>query len=89
MENIYAKYILDFSSDIVTIFSFIIYLEIIELNCCELNYNLKRIIIKRSSIDSSPEERKTKFVILEDGEIEEKETFSINSYSKGFSALEK
>ena len=82
MENIYEKYTLDFPSDIITIFSFLIYLEIIELNCCGLNYNLRRIIIERSSRDKFVETRNTKFIFLEDGDIEEKDTSSSGSVSE-------
>ena len=82
MENIYAKYILDFSGDIITNFSFIIYLEIIELNCCELKYNLRRTIIERSESEVSTENRKTKFIFMENGDIEEKDTYSNNSFSE-------
>ena len=88
MENIYAKYTLDFSSDIITIFSFLIYLEISELNCCELNYNLRRIIIERSSKDNFPETRNTKFIFLEDGDIEEKDTSSDHSVSEELGILD-
>ena len=42
------KYILDFSSDIISLIAFLIYLEIIELNFCQYNYNLKKNISKRA-----------------------------------------
>ena len=50
-ENLLQKFLLDESGDIVSIISFLIYLEIIELNCCGLNYNLKKNIIIRSEND--------------------------------------
>ena len=41
------KFLLDVSGDIASIIGFLIYLEIIELNFCGLNYNLKKNIIDR------------------------------------------
>jgi len=46
-----CKYILDFSGNFIAIFGFLIYLEIIELGFCKLNYNLKKSISKRSLDD--------------------------------------
>ena len=88
IENIYVKYILDFSSDIITIFSFIIYLEIIELNFCKLNYNLRRTIMERSSKEKLLEIANTKFIFMENGDIEEKDTNSNNSISEEFEIIE-
>ena len=52
MDNIkFCKYILDFSGNFIAIFGFLIYLEIIELGFCKLNYNLKKSISKRSLDD--------------------------------------
>jgi len=45
---IVAKLILDFIEDILSFIGFLIYLEIIELNFCKLNYNLKRKISDRA-----------------------------------------
>ena len=42
-----AKYFLDISGDIFCLIGFLIYLEVIELNFCGLNYNLKRNITQR------------------------------------------
>ena len=41
------KFCLDFMGDIISIFGFLIYLEIIELNFCKFNYNLRRNITNR------------------------------------------
>ena len=62
IRYIIPKLILDFSGDILSILGFLIYLEIIELNFCGLNLNLRREIIKRgmnelSAIDNDDEER--------------------------------
>ena len=43
------KFFLDFSGDITSIIGFLVYLEIIELNFCKFNYNLRRNIIKRGN----------------------------------------
>ena len=50
-ENQLEKFLLDVSGDIISIFGFLIYLEIIELNFCKLNYNLKKNISARSEHD--------------------------------------
>ena len=42
------KFILDICQDIFSFFGFLVYLEIIELNFCGLNYNLRDKIIKRA-----------------------------------------
>ena len=41
------NFILDFFGDILTFFGFLVYLEIIELNFCNLYYNLRKNIMKR------------------------------------------
>ena len=43
------KFCLDVSGDITSFIGFLVYLEIIELNFCNLNYNLRRNIIKRGN----------------------------------------
>ena len=45
------KLILDFCSDIFAIFGFLVYLEIIELRFCGLDYNLRRKILIRGDKD--------------------------------------
>ena len=47
-----AKFYLDLSGDTFSIIALLIYLEIVELNFNEYNYNLRKTIIKRSLIDS-------------------------------------
>ena len=52
IEKSFIKYyiinfILDISGDILSFFGFLVYLEMIELNCCNLNYNLRKNIMKR------------------------------------------
>ena len=41
------KFFCDISGDIICLFGYLIYLEIIELNCYNLNYNLKKTITIR------------------------------------------
>ena len=45
------KFLLDESGDIASIIGFLIYLEMIELNFCGFNYNLKKNIVERSKSD--------------------------------------
>ena len=44
-------FLLDLSGNIIAILGFLIYLEIIELGFCKLNYNLRKCIAKRSIDD--------------------------------------
>ena len=48
MENIEYKFILDISCDFLSFIGFTVYLELIELNFCGLNYNLGRHISIRA-----------------------------------------
>ena len=47
-----ASFFINLSSDISAIIGFLIFLEIIELNFCGLNKNLRKYIIKRAGDDS-------------------------------------
>jgi len=46
-EKQLEKFLLDISGDVFSIIGFFIYLEMIELNFCKLDYNLKKNIIER------------------------------------------
>ena len=46
-DNQLQKFLLDISGDVFSIFGFLIYLEMIELNFCGLNFNLEQNIINR------------------------------------------
>ena len=48
IPRLYAKFTLDVFQDIFSLFGFLIYLEIIELKCFGLNYNLREKIINRA-----------------------------------------
>ena len=45
------RYFLDFFSDITAFIGFLIYLEIIEFNFCDMNRDIRRSIVKRSEND--------------------------------------
>ena len=53
MSHLKEKFILDSLGDIFSFLGFLVYLEIIELNCYGLNYNLRNNIITRAWTDSS------------------------------------
>ena len=44
---IIEQYGIDIASDVISFLGFLIYLEIIELNFCKLNYNLRKNIMTR------------------------------------------
>ena len=46
---IVEQYFIDMVSDVVAFLGFLIYLEIIELNFCRLNFNIRKNIIKRGN----------------------------------------
>ena len=46
------KLIIDLFSDLMSIIGFLIYIEIIELNFCDFNYNLRKNIILRGDKDT-------------------------------------
>ena len=54
-EDIYLKYkiLLDLLEDFLNVLTFLIYTEIIELNFCKFNYNLRKNIILRGIINDS------------------------------------
>ena len=43
-----TRFFMDISGDIIGLFGFLIYFEIIELKFCGLNYNLSKYIIQRA-----------------------------------------
>ena len=50
-ENLSGRFLADIFGDIGSIIGFLIYLEVIELNFCGLNFNLKKNIIRRGTND--------------------------------------
>ena len=51
LSYVTEKFILDCFGDIFAIIGFLIYNEILELSFCNLDYNLRKNIIKRGEID--------------------------------------
>ena len=50
--HVVIKFGLDFLGDFFSLIDFLIFLEMIELNCCNLNYNLRKNIMKRAFIET-------------------------------------
>ena len=71
-DNFYlkVKVLSDFFSDFVCIITFFIYSEIIELNFCDFNYNLKKNIILRGQNDDYQLDDLDKNSIMNDAEDE-------------------
>ena len=65
------RIIIDIIQDVLGFIAFLIYLEIIELNFCKCNYNLKKNISKRGELDSSIELNESNFLFFINGDIEE------------------
>ena len=55
-ETYQKKYVLDILEDLLCMFAYFIYLEIIKLNCCNLNYNLRENIITRGQTELCPKD---------------------------------
>ena len=72
-KNVYIiwKFILDLSGDIFSIIGLMIYLEIIELNFCDFDYNTRRTISHRAMSEQIEDDNEKQFIILEDGDVEE------------------
>ena len=72
-SNVYIiwKFILDLSGDIFSIIGLMIYLEIIELNFCDFDYNTRRTISHRAMSEQIEDDNEKQFIILEDGDVEE------------------
>jgi len=71
IKYIYWKFILDISGELTFIIAILIYLEIIELNFCNLNYNIRENISIRAKDDSVLDSSEKDFLFLENGDIEE------------------
>ena len=82
-DNLGYRFLADVSGDIGSIIGFLIYLEIIELNFCKLNYDLKKNITKRGEIDYNDSVFPSRSIVLNnlksDIYIDEKRTDS-NQY---------
>ena len=65
--NYFGFYIVELSSDIVCFIGFLVFLELIEIRCKGLNYELRKSIIERAEtefIDSLYDKRESKFIII-------------------------
>ena len=71
IKFIYWKFILDIVGELTFIISLMIYLEIIELNFCNLNYNTRESILIRAKDDSVSDSSEKDFLFLQNGDIEE------------------
>ena len=75
----YAKFYIGLTGDLLSILIFLVYLEIIEINCYKLNYNLKRNITKRSYLDSHSIDRTYRYIFYDEDEANEEPTSDDNS----------
>ena len=74
IQNIITKFIIDIFSDCFSFFEFLVYLEIIELKCGKISYNIKRNITRRSFGESyGIHENQNKINIINNNEIEGEE----------------
>ena len=78
-SNIINKFITDFISDILSIIGYLIYIEIIEINICNCNYNLRKYITLRGKSDSSL--FGTNFNIVEEDEVSDDSNENENQIS--------
>ena len=80
-DSQYGRYelFLDFFSDFISIFGYLIYLEIIELHFCQYDYNIRRNIFERSYLDADLSDLTSKSFSSLDGE---KSSFSSYKTSK-------
>ena len=67
-----AIYFLDIIGDVFSLIGFMIFFEIIELNFCGLNYDIKKSIEERAILESEiNNDKEKKFLFLDNGDIEE------------------
>ena len=71
VNDMTKRLIIDMVQDAFLCIAFLIYLEIIELNFCKCNYNLRKNISRRGVIDSSIELNQSNFLFFINGDIEE------------------
>ena len=77
-----ASFFIDFSSDITAIIGFLIYLEIIELNFCEFNKDLRKNIILRAEIDENNYESDKETTDIDKGTEKNEENNILNINEK-------
>ena len=81
----YSKFIVDILCESLSFIGFLIYLEIIELHFCGLQYDLKKYIIRRSIKDIDGNFTIDESSIMDDNQ--EKEDENIFNSSKSVSEL--
>lgn len=69
----YIKFCLDITGDFLSIVAFIIFIEIIQLNFCDFNFNTREAISKRAEKELKllDDKHPIGFLIYEDGDIDE------------------
>ncbi len=72
------KFSLDISGDVLSFLGFLVYLEIIELNFCNLNFNLRKSIMKRANFESYECESERNDSTIINSEDEEETVDNIN-----------
>ena len=77
-----SSFFIDFSSDITAIIGFLIYLEIIELNFCEFNKDLRKNIILRAEIDENNYESDKETTDIDKGTEKNEENIILNINEK-------
>lgn len=82
MKYLNQTFFLDLSSDIAAIIGFLIFLEIIEFNFCELNRDLRKYIISRSKSESKH------YVIGSESDNDNDESSMTGSESNDMNSLE-
>ena len=90
MSFLVQKFFLDVSGDVVSFIGFLIYLEIIELNCFQLDYNLRNTITRRGINESLDIENINDEDDMNDSFIEENENNenNIKNNTELFKSLE-
>ena len=78
-KNILIKHIIDISEELISLIGFIIFLELIELNFCGMNYNLRKSIMARSIIDSNTDINIDDSGLIKEEEYHEKSESSFSS----------
>jgi hypothetical protein len=73
-ELLFKLFLLNIIGDFISIFAFLIYLEIIELNFWGLNYNLRKSIIERGIRESVQDCDEMQSKLFIDNEIQNKNT---------------
>ena len=76
IDFIKSKFFLDWAGDFFSIIGFLIYLEIIELNFCNYDYNTKTNITRRSFIESNEINEPEKSTYIDEENEEEKDSIA-------------